>query len=64
VVEEIRRFYSGPLPPPDAIPYSRAWREILFHHDEYRVAEELLAELARETGRAGSPISEHRFDGG
>lgn len=49
VKDEVRRFYSGPLPPPGALPYSKAWREILFHHDEYRAAEELLA-------RAGSEV--------
>jgi len=43
VIDEIRRFYAGPLPPPDAIPYSKAWREVLFHHDESQAAEKLLA---------------------
>ncbi|GAB1312530.1 Salicylate hydroxylase [Madurella fahalii] len=43
VEEEIRRFYTGPLPPPGALPYSKPFREVLFHHDEYRAAEQMLA---------------------
>lgn len=41
---KIRRFYSGPLPPPHAPPYSKECREVLFHHDEYQAAEKLLAQ--------------------
>jgi salicylate hydroxylase len=47
-VDEIRRFYHGPLPPPDALPYSEAWRQVLFHHDEYRAAEERLAQASSQ----------------
>jgi salicylate hydroxylase len=52
VMEEVRKFYSGPLPPPGALPYSKAWRQVLFHHDEYRAAGELLAQ-------AGPKAEEH-----
>lgn len=44
VVEEIRRFYQGPLPPFDAPAYSKPWRDLLFGHDEFRAAEQLLAD--------------------
>ena len=44
VEEEIRKFYSGPLPPAGARPYSKPFREVLFHHDEYRAAELALAQ--------------------
>ncbi|KAL2157091.1 hypothetical protein VTH06DRAFT_7047 [Thermothelomyces fergusii] len=44
VVEEIRKFYQGPLPPSDAPAYSRPWRDVLFAHDEFRAAEKLLVE--------------------
>lgn len=52
VEEEVRKFYSGPLPPAGALPYSKPFREVLFHHDEYRAAEELLA--AKGPGRETS----------
>ncbi|KAL2022938.1 hypothetical protein VTK56DRAFT_4153 [Thermocarpiscus australiensis] len=42
--EEVRKFYSGPLPPLGALPYTKVFREILFRHDEYRTAEMALAE--------------------
>ena len=51
VEEEVRRFYSGPLPPPDAPPYSKAGREVLFHHDEYQAAEKLLAQALNPESR-------------
>ncbi|AEO61241.1 hypothetical protein MYCTH_2311235 [Thermothelomyces thermophilus ATCC 42464] len=44
VVDEIRKFYQGPLPPSDALPYSKAWRDVLFGHDEFRAAEKLLGD--------------------
>lgn len=44
VEEEIRKFYSGPLPPADSMPYSKPFREVLFHHDEYQAAERALAQ--------------------
>ena len=43
VEEEIRKFYPGPLPPLDAQPYSKPFREVLFHHNEYHAAEQALA---------------------
>ncbi|KAK4098495.1 FAD/NAD(P)-binding domain-containing protein [Parathielavia hyrcaniae] len=42
--QEVRRFYSGPLPPPCAMPYSKAFREVLFRHDEFHAAGQALAE--------------------
>ncbi|KAK0634112.1 hypothetical protein B0T14DRAFT_467396 [Immersiella caudata] len=44
VEEEVRRFYAGPLPPVGSVPWGSAFREFLFHHDEYRAAEEALVE--------------------
>lgn len=56
VEEEIRRFYTGPLPPIGALPYSKPFREVLFYHDEYRAAEQALAEAAsRENDGALQP---------
>ncbi len=43
VEEEVRKFYSGPLPPLDAQSYSKPFREVLFHHNEYHAAEQALA---------------------
>ncbi|KAK3337668.1 hypothetical protein B0T19DRAFT_413267 [Cercophora scortea] len=44
VEEEIRRFYHGPLPPAGCLPWSKEFRELLFHHDEYGAAEQALAQ--------------------
>jgi salicylate hydroxylase len=40
--DEIRRFYSGPLPPAGTQPYTKPFIELLFAHDEYRAAENML----------------------
>ncbi|KAK4118657.1 FAD/NAD(P)-binding domain-containing protein [Parathielavia appendiculata] len=42
--EGVRKFYSGPLPPLGAMPYSKPFREVLFRHDEFQAAEQALAE--------------------
>ncbi|KAF2969252.1 hypothetical protein GQX73_g4373 [Xylaria multiplex] len=42
VEQEIRRFYSGPLPPKDALPWSSQFREVLFHYDAFKEAEQAL----------------------
>ncbi|KAI1495612.1 FAD/NAD(P)-binding domain-containing protein [Biscogniauxia marginata] len=42
VEEEIRKYYSGPLPPKGSIPWSDEFREVLFHHDEFEAAEKAL----------------------
>ncbi|KAI0539853.1 FAD/NAD(P)-binding domain-containing protein [Xylaria digitata] len=42
VEQEIRRFYSGPLPPKDALPWSSEFREVLFHYDAFQEAEQAL----------------------
>jgi len=44
VEEEVRKFYAGPLPPIGSLPWGEKFREFLFHHDEYRAAEEALAQ--------------------
>ncbi|KAK0702961.1 hypothetical protein B0T26DRAFT_659249 [Lasiosphaeria miniovina] len=44
VIKEVRRFYSGPLPEQGSQPWGAQFRELLFHHDEYRAAELALAE--------------------
>ncbi|KAK5651808.1 hypothetical protein OQA88_11676 [Cercophora sp. LCS_1] len=46
VEEDVRRFYSGPLPPAGALPWGRQFREVLFNHDAYRAAEQALAGVA------------------
>ncbi|KAK0612502.1 hypothetical protein B0T17DRAFT_461632, partial [Bombardia bombarda] len=40
--DEIRRFYSGPLPPAGTRPWTKEFRELLFHHNEYGAAEHAL----------------------
>ncbi|KAI2637527.1 FAD/NAD(P)-binding domain-containing protein [Xylaria nigripes] len=45
VEEEIRRFYGGPLPTPDALPWSGAWRKILFDYNAFTEAEVVLREM-------------------
>ncbi|KAK0726189.1 hypothetical protein B0T21DRAFT_371151 [Apiosordaria backusii] len=47
VEDEIRKYYSGPLPPVDAMPYGSAFRDVLFKHDEYRAARECMDETAK-----------------
>ena len=49
VEEEVRKFYDGPLPPLGALPWSPEFREVLFHHDAYRAAGDILA--AEDVGR-------------
>lgn len=44
VQQEIRRFYRGPLPPEDALPWSDEFREVLFHHDAFEVARQAMNE--------------------
>lgn len=44
VEQEIRRFYDGPLPPAGTLPWTKPFREFLFHHNAYRAAEETLAD--------------------
>lgn len=45
VEREVRRFYHGPLPSVGTLPWMREFREVLFHHDAYRAAEEALNEV-------------------
>ncbi|KAK5631755.1 hypothetical protein RRF57_007469 [Xylaria bambusicola] len=51
--QEIRRFYHGPLPPSDALPWSDEFREVLFHHDASLEAEQALRNgtSAKENGK-------------
>lgn len=44
VEQEIRRFYRGPLPPPEALPWSDEFREVLFHHDAFKTAKQEIYE--------------------
>ncbi|KAI1281428.1 FAD/NAD(P)-binding domain-containing protein [Xylaria sp. FL0933] len=49
--QEIRKFYHGPLPPKNALPWSDEFREVLFHHDAFREAQQAMrAEEARGQG--------------
>ncbi|KAI0603125.1 hypothetical protein F4775DRAFT_598263 [Biscogniauxia sp. FL1348] len=48
VEDEIRRYYAGPLPPEDAMPWSDEFREVLFHHDVFAAAEEALRKGSRD----------------
>ncbi|KAI3343414.1 FAD/NAD(P)-binding domain-containing protein [Ustulina deusta] len=40
--QEIRRFYHGPLPPRNALPWSDEFREVLFHYDAFQEADQAL----------------------
>ncbi|KAI1824899.1 FAD/NAD(P)-binding domain-containing protein [Xylaria intraflava] len=42
VEEEIRRFYQGPLPPKDALPWSDEFREVLFRYNAFHEARQAL----------------------
>ncbi|KAK0671718.1 putative salicylate hydroxylase [Cercophora samala] len=54
VEDEIRKYYSGPLPPAGAMPYSSAFRDVLFKHDEYRAARDCMDKTAKAfAGRDG-----------
>ncbi|KAK4180459.1 hypothetical protein QBC36DRAFT_177596 [Triangularia setosa] len=54
VENEIRKYYSGPLPPAGAMPYSSAFRDVLFKHDEYQAAKECMDKTAKIlSGRDG-----------
>ncbi|KAI1367741.1 FAD/NAD(P)-binding domain-containing protein [Xylaria arbuscula] len=46
--QEIRRFYHGPLPPNDALPWADEFRELLFHYDAIQEAERALREENEE----------------
>ncbi|KAI8947191.1 FAD/NAD(P)-binding domain-containing protein [Xylaria longipes] len=48
VEQEIRRFYQGPLPPKDAMPWSAEFREVLFNYNAF---EEAAQALGDEEGR-------------
>ena len=36
IEEEIQKFYQGPLPPPDALPYSKPFRDLFFSYDVFK----------------------------
>ncbi|GAW24935.1 hypothetical protein ANO14919_145310 [Xylariales sp. No.14919] len=42
VEQEIRKIYSSPLPPKDALPWSSESREVLFHYNAFQEAEQAL----------------------
>ena len=42
--EQLRKYYSGPLPPPGSLPFGDEFREVLFHHDEFEGAKKALAD--------------------
>jgi salicylate hydroxylase len=62
VVEEIRRFYSGPLPPAGLLQYNKPFREIFFCHDEFRAAEQALAQLNQAPSSSGLASAEAEHD--
>jgi salicylate hydroxylase len=42
VKEEIRKFYKGPLPPPDALPMSAPFRDLFFGYDVFEETRKAL----------------------
>ncbi|KAI0024721.1 FAD/NAD(P)-binding domain-containing protein [Xylariomycetidae sp. FL0641] len=52
VVDEIRRFYDGELPPPGAMPWSDECRKVLFDYDAFEEAERALKESMVGDGKA------------
>lgn len=51
VEQEIRRFYHGPLPSKEALPWSDEFREVLFHYDAFEAAKQALRdEKAKKNG--------------
>ena len=47
VAKEVRRFYQGPLPPPDAQAYSKPFRDLFFGYDVFEEARKALEGDAR-----------------
>ncbi|TRX94898.1 hypothetical protein FHL15_004359 [Xylaria flabelliformis] len=50
VEQEIRRFYRGPLPPKDAVPWSAEFREVLFNYNAIEKAAQALGNEVEEKG--------------
>ncbi|KAI1109993.1 FAD/NAD(P)-binding domain-containing protein [Nemania sp. NC0429] len=51
VEQEIRRFYHGPLPSKESLPWSDEFREVLFHYDAFEAAIQALRdEKAKKNG--------------
>lgn len=49
--QEIRRFYNGPLPSKQALPWGEEFREVLFHYDAFEAAKQALRdEKANKNG--------------
>ncbi|KAI0433954.1 FAD/NAD(P)-binding domain-containing protein [Xylaria sp. FL1042] len=48
--QEIQRFYDGPLPPQNALPWSDEFREVLFHYDGFLAAKLVLQDRGRMNG--------------
>jgi salicylate hydroxylase len=44
VLEEVRRYYDGPLPPEGAMPWSTESREVFFNYDAFEEARKVLVE--------------------
>ncbi|KAM7200661.1 3-hydroxybenzoate 6-hydroxylase [Naviculisporaceae sp. PSN 640] len=45
IEREVRRFYQGPLPSVGTLPWMKEFRDVLFHHDAYRAAQDALSKV-------------------
>ncbi|KAI1752446.1 FAD/NAD(P)-binding domain-containing protein [Xylaria castorea] len=50
VEQDIRRFYQGPLPSKDAVPWSTEFREVLFNYNTFEKAAQALKDEAERKG--------------
>lgn len=54
VEQEIRRFYHGPLPSKEALPWSDEFREVLFHYDAFEAAKQALRDEKAKKKNGGT----------
>ncbi|KAI0446064.1 FAD/NAD(P)-binding domain-containing protein [Xylaria telfairii] len=57
VEAEIRRFYRGPLPPKDAMPWSAEFRKLLFKYDAFAEVEKKLRDKAKRKKEAARDLA-------